>query len=96
LPRLARHPPGSGDTARYLSDRAKDLGHRENPGLDVVYKDFDAVLFPANRGANPPARAGYPASSCRPGSWTIRRSPATLLPPTPFPDGFDAKPAPYA
>jgi len=26
-----------------------------------VYKDFDAVLFPANRGANAPARAGYPS-----------------------------------
>jgi amidase len=53
--------PGSSDTARYMSDRAKDLDIAKNRGLDVVYKDFDAVLFPANRGANAPARAGYPS-----------------------------------
>jgi len=32
-----------------------------------MYKDFDAVLFPANRGANAPARAGYPSIVVPPG-----------------------------
>src|SRR5258707_11161265 len=88
--------PGSGDTARYLSDRAKDLDIAKTRGLDVVYKDFDAVLFPANRGANPPARAGYP-SIVVPAGFVPNPAvaPPPFLPPTPFPDGFDAKPAPY-
>ena len=87
---------GSGDTARYLSDRAKDLDIAKTRGLDVVYKDFDAVLFPANRGANAPARAGYP-SIVVPGGFVVNPAvaPPPFAPPTPFPDGFDAKPAPY-
>src|SRR5947207_1713982 len=87
---------GSSDTARYLSDRAKDLDIAKTRGLDVVYRDFDAVLFPANRGANPPARAGYP-SVVVPAGFVDNPAvaPPPLLPPTPFPDGFYAKPAPY-
>src|SRR6266852_2203248 len=87
---------GSSDTMRYLSDRAKDLDTAKTRGLDVVYKDFDAVLFPANRGANAPARAGYP-SIVVPGGFVPNPAvaPPPFLPPTPFPDGFDAKPAPY-
>jgi len=88
--------PGSSDSARYLSDRAKDLDIAKTRGLDVVYRDFDAVLFPANRGANPPARAGYP-SIVVPAGFVPNPAvaPPPFLPPTPFPDGFDAKPAPY-
>src|SRR5712664_1938297 len=87
---------GSSDTARYLRDRAKDLDIAKTRGLDVVYKDFDAVLFPANRGANPPARAGYP-SIVVPAGFVANPAvaPPPFLPPTPFPDGFNAKPAPY-
>jgi amidase len=50
-------------------------------------KKFDAVLFPANFGANPPARAGYP-SVIVPGGFFP--NPAGGLPP-----GFDAKPSPF-
>src|SRR5256712_492233 len=84
------------DTARYLSDRAKDLDIAKTRGLDVVYRDFDAVLFPANRGANAPARAGYP-SIVVPAGFVANPAvaPPPFLPPTPFPDGFNAKPAPY-
>jgi len=70
--------------ARYLSDRAKDLDIAKTRGLDVVYKDFDAVLSRQSR-ANAPARAGYPASSYRPGSWRIRLWPAALPPSDAFP-----------
>jgi amidase len=87
---------GSSDTARYLNDRAKDLDIAKTRGLDVVYRDFDAVLFAANRGANVAARAGYP-SIVVPAGFVPNPAvaPPPFLPPTPFPDGFDAKPAPY-
>jgi len=62
--------PGSADTQRYLDDRAKDLLLTRG-GLDAVYNgpdgvrgtddDFDAILFPQNRGAGAPAKAGYPS-----------------------------------
>ena len=50
-------------------------------------KKFDAVLFPANFGANPPARAGYP-SVIVPGGFFP--NPAAGLP-----AGFNAKPSPF-
>jgi amidase len=50
-------------------------------------KKFDAVLFPANFGANPPARAGYP-SVIVPGGFftpTLAQLPAGFTPePSPF------------
>jgi amidase len=49
---------------------------------------FDAVLFPANFGANAPARAGYP-SVIVPGGFF---DPTFSLPPPP---GFNAKPSPF-
>lgn len=62
--------PGSADTARYQADRAKDL-ELTRGGLDAVFNgpdgiegtadDFDAILFPQNRGAGAPAKAGYPS-----------------------------------
>ena len=88
--------PGSADFNRYQSDRAKDLDLAKVKGLDVVFKDFDAILFPANRGANIAARAGYP-SIVVPGGFFVNPPvpPPPLAPPTPFPAGFNAKPAPY-
>jgi amidase len=62
--------PGSTDTLRYLADRAQDLALTRT-GLDAVFNgpdgfkgtddDFDAILFPQNRGAAAPAKAGYPS-----------------------------------
>lgn len=70
--------PGSADTMRYLSDRALDLALTRT-GLDTVFNgpdgiqgtedDFDAILFPQNRGAAAPAKAGYP-SIVVPGGFT--------------------------
>ena len=61
--------PGSADTQRYLADRARDLALTRG-GIDAVLDgpdglrgtgdDFDAILFPQNRGAGAPAKAGYP------------------------------------
>lgn len=62
--------PDSADTQRLIADRAKDL-QLTRGGLDAVLNgpdgiqgtadDFDAVLFPQNRGAAAPAKAGYPS-----------------------------------
>ena len=70
--------PGSADTQRYLADRALDLALTRG-GLDAVFNgpdgiqgtddDFDAILFPQNRGAAAPAKAGYP-SIVVPGGFT--------------------------
>jgi amidase len=88
--------PGTADFNRYQSDRAKDLDIAKVRGLDVVFNDFDAILFPANRGANIAARAGYP-SIVVPGGFFVNPPvpPAPLDPPIPFPAGFNAQPAPY-
>jgi amidase len=60
---------GSADTQRFLADRAKDLqltqtgldGVLDGPdGIEGTRDDFDAILFPQNRGAAAPAKAGYP------------------------------------
>jgi len=97
--------PGSADTLRYQHDRALDLSLSRG-GLDAVYNgpdgvpgtddDVDAILFPANRGANIAARAGYP-SIVVPGGFVPNPAvpPPPLAPPTPFPSGFNAKPSPY-
>jgi len=83
--------PGTPDTLRYMADRGKDL-QLTRTGLDAVFNgpdgaagtadDFDAILFPQNRGAGAPAKAGYPSIVV----------PAGFLPPTatiadPFPAG---------
>jgi len=62
--------PGSADTQRFLADRAMDLSLTRT-GLDAVFNgpdgiqgtddDFDAILFPQNRGAAAPAKAGFPS-----------------------------------
>ena len=88
--------PGSPDDVRYHADRAEDLLLAKG-GLDAIYNgpdgvpgtwdDYDAVLFPANRGANIAARAGYP-SIVVPGGFVDNSNPA-------FPPGFVAAPAPF-
>src|SRR5215217_653137 len=70
--------PGSADTQRYLANRALDLALTRG-GIDALLKgpdgiqgtddDFDAILFPQNRGAAAPAKAGYP-SIVVPGGFT--------------------------
>jgi len=86
--------PGSGDTIRYQADRAKDLLLSRTNGLDVVYRDFDAILFPANRGANIAARAGYP-SIVVPGGF-VTNDPSLTVPPGPaYPAGFVPQLQPY-
>ena len=86
----------SSDTARYHADRARDIDLARSKGLDVMYQKYDAVLFPANRGAAIAARAGYP-SVVVPGGFITNPAvpPPPLTPPTPFPTGFNAEPAPY-
>ena len=71
-----------------------DLDLAKTRGLDVVYRSFDAILFPANRGAGIAARAGYP-SIVVPGGFVTNRPELTIPPGPPFPDGFDPKDAPY-
>jgi amidase len=76
------------DREKYEADRRKDLRLTATQGLDVALKDnnLDALLFPGASSANIAARPGYP-------SITV---PYALLPvTTPFPAGFDAKPAPF-
>ena len=68
--RPARHQPRQRGHPRYLADRAQDLALTRT-GLDAVFDgpdgirgtedDFDAILFPQNRGAGAPAKAGYPS-----------------------------------
>src|SRR5215831_8236241 len=89
--------PGSADTLRYQNDRAMDLALSRG-GLDAIFNgpdgipgtadDFDAILFAANRGANIAARAGYP-------SIVVPAGFVENAPTPPFPDGFNAQPAPY-
>ena len=96
--------PASADTARYRADRAKDLDLAKTRGLDVVYAgpdlrpgtadDFDAILFPANRGANIAARAGYP-SIVVPGGFVTNLPELNVPAAPPFPSGFNPKDAPY-
>jgi amidase len=87
--------PGSADTIRYNSDRAKDLDIAKTRGLDVVFSaGFDAILFPANRGANIAARAGYP-SIVVPGGFVTNQPELNIPPGTPFPAGFNPNNGPY-
>jgi amidase len=82
--------PDSADTQRYLADRALDIALTRG-GLDAVFNgpdgvqgtddDFDAILFPQNRGAAAPAKAGYP-SIVVPGGFTPPAGP--VVNPAPF------------
>lgn len=76
--------------ARYESDRANDVRLTATHGIDEVMKahELDALLFPGPGGASIAARPGYP---------TVLVPFATLpnAPAPAFPEGFDAKPAPF-
>jgi amidase len=78
------------DKARYEADRAKDVKLGGTHGIDEIMKAqrLDAILFPGASGAAIAAKPGYPTVIV----------PYALVPnsPTPpFPDGFNAKPAPF-
>ena len=78
------------DRARYEADHRKDLLLSRDKGIDGALKasKLDAILTPGASGAGLAARAGYP----------IIVVPFGMVPnaPTPpFPDGFNAQPAPF-
>ena len=78
------------DRARYQGDRAKDIELAGTFGIDAALKEhrLDALLFPGATGAAIAAKPGYPTVIV----------PFGLVPNTPtppFPDGFNAQPAPF-
>src|SRR6266849_7678986 len=78
------------DKARYEADRAKDIRLGGTHGIDEIMKAerLDAVLFPGASGAAFAAKPGYPT--------VIVPYALVANAPTPvFPDGFNAKPAPF-
>jgi amidase len=79
------------DRPRYEADRAKDRRLAGTHGIDEVMtaERLDAILFPGSTGANISARVGYPTVIVPFGM--VQNEPRT----SPFPSGFDAKPAPY-
>ena len=89
--------PGSADTLRLIADRAKDI-ELTRGGIDAVLNgpdgiqgtddDFDAVLFPQNRGAAAPAKAGYPSVAV-PAGFTPPVAP--VVNPSPFGIAFTGR-----
>lgn len=76
--------------ARYESDRANDIRLGATHGIDAALQkhNLDAIFFPGPGSAGIAARPGYPTVMV----------PFAFVPnaPTPaFPEGFDARPAPY-
>ena len=78
------------DRARYEADRAKDIDLAATRGIDAAFKEnhLDALLFAGATGAAIAAKPGYPTVIVPFGM--IPNDPQP-----PFPDGFDAKPAPF-
>jgi amidase len=78
------------DRARYQLDRAKDITLGGTHGIDEVMKanNLDALLFPGANGAAIAAKPGYPTV-------IVPFGMVPNAPPTPFPDGFDAKASPF-
>jgi amidase len=76
--------------ARYQADRRKDLQLTATRGIDAAMKThrLDALLFPGSSGAAIAAKPGYPTVIVPFG--TVPNAPTP-----PFPDGFDARPAPF-
>ncbi len=79
------------DRARWEADRKKDIHLGGTHGIDeaVQTHKLDALLFPGASGAGLSAKPGYPTVIVPFG--TVPNAPAN----NPFPEGFDAKPAPY-
>jgi amidase len=78
------------DRARYEADRAKDIRLAGTHGIDEVItaERLDALLFPGPTGAAISARVGYPTV-------IVPFGMVPNAPKPPFPEGFDANPAPY-
>ena len=78
------------DRARYQADRAKDVKLAGTGGIDAALKEhhLDALLFPGATGAAIAAKPGYPTV-------IVPFGMTPNAPTPPFPDGFDAKPAPF-
>jgi amidase len=79
------------DRARWEADRKKDIHLGGTHGIDeaMTTHKLDALLFPGAGGAGLAAKPGYPTVIVPFG--TVPNAPAN----NPFPEGFDAKPAPY-
>ncbi|MEW6321689.1 MAG: amidase family protein [Acidobacteriota bacterium] len=79
------------DRARWEADRAKDIALGGTTGITAAIEahKLDALLFPGSSGAGIAAKPGYPTVIVPFG--TVPNAP----PNAPFPEGFDAKPAPY-
>ena len=78
------------DRARYEADRAKDIDLAGAQGIDAALKEhkLDALLFPGAGGAAIAAKPGYPTV-------IVPFGMVPNDPKPPFPDGFDAKAAPF-
>jgi amidase len=78
------------DRARYEADRAKDLKLAGQQGIDAALKEhkLDALLFPGATGAAIAAKPGYPTV-------IVPFGMVANAPKMPFPEGFNAKPAPF-
>jgi amidase len=78
------------DKGRYEIDRAKDIALGGTHGIDEVMKAqrLDALVFPGAGGAAIAAKPGYPTVIVAFGMIPNAPTPA-------FPEGFNAKPAPY-
>jgi amidase len=78
------------DRSRYEADRAKDIALAGTRGIDATMNEnnLDALLFPGASGYTIAAIPGYPTVIVPFGR--ISNAPAV-----PFPEGFDAKPAPF-
>jgi amidase len=78
------------DHARYEADRAKDIELAATHGIDEVMKanNLDALLFPGASGAAIAAKPGYPTV-------IVPFAMVPNAPTPPFPEGFEAKPAPF-
>jgi amidase len=78
------------DRVRYRADREKDLRLAATDGIDAAMKQhrLDALLFPGPTGAAISAKPGYP-------SVIVPFGAVPNAPTPPFPERFDAKPAPY-
>lgn len=75
---------------RYESDRARDIELAGTHGIDEIMKadHLDAILFPGPWGASIAARPGYPTV-------IVPFGMIPNAPKPPFPEGFNAKPAPF-
>ena len=79
------------DRAKWEADRKKDIFLGATHGIDEALQahKLDALLFPGASGAGIAAKPGYPTVIVP--FATVPNAP----PNNPFPEGFNAKPAPY-